>query len=189
MKTTHGLSRSNLYRVWKFMIHRCTNPKQTSYEKYGGAGIKVCDEWLDDFINFNDWAEKHGYKDGLILSRIDDKGDFTPDNCKFINRKAKANELGSENKVKYRGREYFISELAVKFGLEPHILFSRLRNDWSVAKALNTPVREKSTGKYTYNGETKSLKQLADEAGINYSTLLARIKNGLSIEEAINFKR
>jgi hypothetical protein len=66
------------------MKQRCEYPKHRSYKNYGGRGIKVCDEWHDDFQVFHDWAIAAGYKDGLTIDRVDNDGGYTPDNCQWI---------------------------------------------------------------------------------------------------------
>ena len=61
--TKHGLKDHRLYGVWNNMKNRCYNKKLRSYPRYGGRGIKVCDEWLHDFQSFYDWAISTGYDD------------------------------------------------------------------------------------------------------------------------------
>lgn len=68
--TTHGLSRTPLYKVWRSIHDRCENPNIVSYHRYGGRGISVCEEWAR-FENFRDWALSSGYEQGLTIDRID----------------------------------------------------------------------------------------------------------------------
>ena len=86
IKTTHGWSQKRLYRIWKNIINRCENPKKTFYENYGGRGIKICSEWRKDFVAFKDWALANGYKNDLTIDRIDNDGDYKPENCQFLTR-------------------------------------------------------------------------------------------------------
>jgi hypothetical protein len=67
------------------MRSRCYNPNTPKYYNHGGRGIKVCDEWLGEngFINFHNWAIKNGYSDDLTLDRINNDGNYEPDNCKW----------------------------------------------------------------------------------------------------------
>lgn len=81
---THGESKTLLYGVWVQMKARCDNPANKRYHRYGGRGIKVCDEWNNDFVAFRDWAHAHGYMEGLAIDRIDvDKG-YEPSNCRWV---------------------------------------------------------------------------------------------------------
>ena len=73
-----------LYLVWQSMRNRCHNPKSDSYFKYGGRGIKVCNEWDNSSFNFIRWAIDNGYKEGLQLDRKDVNDDYKPSNCRFI---------------------------------------------------------------------------------------------------------
>jgi hypothetical protein len=79
----HGGWNTRLYVVWKNMKARCHNPKATRFDRYGGRGITVCDEWLT-FVPFRDWALAHGYTDDLTIDRINDDGHYEPANCRWV---------------------------------------------------------------------------------------------------------
>ena len=85
INTTHGQTRTRLYYVWQNMINRCENAKTRAYKNYGGRGIMVCSEW-HDAATFFKWALSHGYKEGLTIDRIDNNGNYEPDNCQFITK-------------------------------------------------------------------------------------------------------
>jgi hypothetical protein len=87
-----------LYATWVGVKQRCYNPNATGYERYGGRGITVCDEWRESSEAFFTWAEGVGYEPGLTLDRIDNDKGYSPDNCRFVdkhiqnsNRRANAN--------------------------------------------------------------------------------------------------
>jgi hypothetical protein len=75
--------KSKVYNVWDAMIQRTTNPNNTAYKNYGGRGILVCNEWLESSV-FIEWALNNGYKEGLEINRIDNNGNYNPDNCNFV---------------------------------------------------------------------------------------------------------
>ena len=95
--TVHGEHGTRLYRIYRAMKDRCYNPKHNSYPRYGGRGIKVCDEWLESYIAFRDWSITHGYSDDLSIDRIDNDGDYDPSNCRWVT----AHQQAEKEKKRY----------------------------------------------------------------------------------------
>ena len=81
--TKHGYRNTRLYRVYTSMIQRCCNPKDRSYPRYGGRGISVCSEWLEDISKFIEWANTSGYSNELEIDRENVNEGYSPQNCRW----------------------------------------------------------------------------------------------------------
>ena len=88
---THGLTSHKWYSVWKTMVSRCEKPNVKSYKDYGGRGISICYEWRTNLQSYFDWLESKGYGPSLQIDRIDNNGDYCPENCQVVTQKENAN--------------------------------------------------------------------------------------------------
>lgn len=86
----HGKHKDKIYKVWTSLKQRCNNPNCTGYYRYGGRGISYCEEW-EQFKPFYDWSISHGYEEGLTIDRIDNDGNYEPNNCRWVTHKENCN--------------------------------------------------------------------------------------------------
>ena len=89
-RITHGATGTRLYRIYKNMKNRCNNSKTPCYRFYGGKGIRICDEWLENPKAFIDWSLSHGYADNLTIERKDSNKGYCPENCEWITQSEQA---------------------------------------------------------------------------------------------------
>lgn len=135
----HGLRKHPLYLVWKGIKARCYNKNTTNHKNYGGRGIEVCDEWRDDFQAFYDWATANGYEKGLTIERIDNNGNYTPENCRWATIKEQNRNQRSNRIIGYKGEKKLLIEWCEILGLNYGAIKTRLNNyGWSVERAFET---------------------------------------------------
>ena len=140
-RRVHGKCGTSIYIIYNNMIRRCYNIKDNHYHNYGGRGIKVCDRWLESFQNFYDDMGDPPSKDHS-LDRIDNDGDYCPENCRWADNITQANNKTDTKYVDYEGERVPLSILCRKKNVPYKLIYDRLRWGWDLDKALNTPVRK-----------------------------------------------
>ncbi|MEC1663008.1 hypothetical protein [Bacillus halotolerans] len=138
----HKDSYSHLHYLWIRMKQRCNNPNTTRFYDYGGRGIKVCKEWNESYQSFKDWAYKSGYKEGLSIERIDVNGDYSPENCTWINTIDQANNRRSTIWVEYQGEKLNLKQWSKKLGINYGTLNARYNRSGMRPPELFYPVKK-----------------------------------------------
>lgn len=123
--TTHGYAHHPLYHVISDMIDRCCNPNSQEYSRYGARGIKICDEWRNNRASFIEWSLEHGYKKGLEIDRIDNNGNYCPENCRFVTRRENTNNRRNTVLVEIRGETMPLTVAAELYGIHSRTLAGR----------------------------------------------------------------
>lgn len=136
VKYTH--QQSKLYRLWSGIKSRCCNEKCENYKHYGARGIKMCDEWLNNFQAFHDWAMNNNYREGLQIDRVDNNKNYSPDNCHFVTPKENSNNRRNTIYVALNNINKPLSEWCEILNLNYCTVYKRIYNyNWSIEKALN----------------------------------------------------
>ena len=111
LKCTKYISKDKrLYSIWREMKNRCYNEKRKDYKYYGFKGVKICEDWINDFNNFQAWALKNGYREKLTLDRIDASGNYEPENCRWVDMKIQNRNKSNNIKVLYKGETKTLKE-------------------------------------------------------------------------------
>ena len=123
---THKKSQTRLYGIWQGMKARCIRKTSPAYKWYGGRGIKICDEWKNDFQTFHDWAMANGYADNLSIDRIDVNGDYEPLNCRWSTQKEQSMNTRRTIRVEINGISKTLLALSEETGIPYKTLYTRL---------------------------------------------------------------
>jgi hypothetical protein len=171
---SHGKTKTKEYRTWRHMIERCYNINNPRYKDYGGRGIIVCEEWRKSFSCFlKDMGEQ---KEGMSIDRIDNDGNYCPENCKWSTNKEQHQNLRNNNMITYNG----ITKPLGSWRKEvPRYITARIERGWDIIKAFTHPKNKKQDN-------SENLSELARKNNINTNTFFDRIHRGWSIEKALN---
>lgn len=143
---THYQSKTPLYSCWRHIKQRCTKTNCDSYKNYGGRGITMCDEWLNSFENFRDWALANGYSEKLTIDRIDNNGNYEPSNCRWTTRKEQQNNRRAVRLIEYNGRTMTASQWSEYFGMPYTSFLWRINHGWTMERIDATPTRRGRNG-------------------------------------------
>lgn len=139
----HGLRKTRLFSIWANMKTRCINPRSTHYNRYGGRGITVCDEWRDNFQSFYEWAMANGYKDDLTIDRIDNNGNYEPSNCRWTTSKEQARNTSRNVLITIDGETKSLMSWCEKYNINYKTVRDRLKRGWTIEKSLTESVNLK----------------------------------------------
>ena len=140
-RVRHGDNGTRLYHIWHGMRQRCINKNNKDYKNYGFRGIKVCDQWLNSYVDFKTWALSNGYEETLTLDRIDVNGDYCPENCRWVTVKEQCRNKRETVYLEFDGERKPLIQWADEIGIDYQTLYGRVfHKGWNVEKALTTPV-------------------------------------------------
>jgi len=148
------IKQQKLNLVYHSMLARCYNPNAKSYKHYGERGITVCKEWLNTekvcthygiytkgWRTFEKWALENGYKEGLTIDRIDNDKGYSPENCRWVDRKVQANNRNFCHYITYKGKTQNLKQWCCELGLNYKTIHRRIKSlHWTIEKAFTTGI-------------------------------------------------
>lgn len=131
---SHGKHNHHLYGTWVAMRDRCRRKNHDQFKNYGGRGITVCDRWAD-FESFLEDMEP-SWRHGRTLDRIDNDGNYTPENCKWSTQSEQLSNQRPKRSITFNGETRALSDWARVVGIHPSTLNNRLARGWPLEVAL-----------------------------------------------------
>ncbi len=163
------------------MIDRCYRKRHEAWRRYGGLGIKVCDEWRGSFpVFFASMGPRPSGK--YSLDRIDNDGDYTALNCRWATLKEQHRNTSTNRFLTISGESKTISEWAELSGVRDVLIHQRIANGWPTDRLLIPPTRCARKFHITWKGKTQTTRQWADETGISIDRIGQRYKSGLPLD-------
>lgn len=139
----HGGYGTRLYHIWCGMKKRCYDCTDKDYKNYGERGIKICNEWLDDFEIFQKWALNNGYQEDLTIDRINVNGNYEPSNCRWATTIEQSNNKRNNKLITIANRTMTMTMWAKERNINKNTVQSRLRSGWTELEALEFVERKK----------------------------------------------
>ena len=118
------------------MIQRCYNKNCDAYPEWGGRGIYICDEWLNDPEKFVEWSKANGFKPDLWIDRIDNNGPYAPWNCRWVDQTVQANNKRTNHYVDIDGTRHTVAEWARLAGLDYFFLIYKLKRGYELFRDI-----------------------------------------------------
>lgn len=136
--------RPRLKRIYNGMIRRCYNSNIKDSKWYKEKGIIVCEDWKTSFESFYNWAIENGYKNGLTIDRIDTRGNYEPNNCRWVNMELQQNNRINNVRFFVDGKNLTIKEISKIYGINQNTLRSRLFiTKMTIEEAITIPIKKR----------------------------------------------
>jgi len=181
-----GRSKTRLYKEWEGIKRRCYLQNEKCYPRYGGRGIKMCKEWLNNFETFRDWALNNGYKEELSIDRINVNGNYEPSNCRWVDNKTQCNNRRTNIKIIHNNKTQTLMEWCEELDIPYKVAHARYQRDKNISfERLFRPVGTDRDNKGSRNHNSKINEETARQIKI-------RLKNKEKIKdiaEELNISR
>lgn len=127
--------------IYRGMKQRCYYEGHIKYNYYGGRGIGICKEWLDNPSSFYEWSYRNGYKKGLSIERINNDEGYNPENCKFITLSEQQNNKRSSIKIIINNETKILSEWCKIYNISRSTVDRRVKSGMTYEEALKKPTK------------------------------------------------
>jgi hypothetical protein len=134
------------YRItWYSMRQRCLNKNNKNFKNYGGRGISICKEWVDDFYQFyNDMGQKPSKEHSL--DRINVNGPYSASNCRWATIAEQAQNKTTNKMFFVDGKRECLSKIASDRGLGYGMIKQRIQSGWDIDLAIKKPSQRARDG-------------------------------------------
>lgn len=170
---------NKLLKRWQGMRQRCYNSNADSYDDYGGRGITICDEWLDDYTAFEDWALDNGYDDELSIDRINVNGNYEPTNCRWADQHTQSTNKRNTVYIDYMGEPTLLCDIATDTGISYAALYNRYFKQGLRDEDLTAPITHGNNRPrlYVTDGiDILSIRDMASKYNTTYSAIYNHIQ-------------
>lgn len=183
LNTKHGHTGTPSYHVWGEMMRRCERTTHVRYVDYGGRGIKVCERWRTYESYLADMYPKPG--PGYSMDRIDNDGDYSPDNCRWATHGEQARNKRTSVLIEHEGQSKTAPEWSEIVGTLTATILWRHHQGWTSHEVMHG--RAPANSAYVmHEGKKRLIAEVARETGVNYYSMMARKYNGCTDEQIIN---
>jgi hypothetical protein len=159
----HAKTRKNnfslhpLHTTWKAMWSRCANPKNNAFQRYGGRGIGICDQWKD-FIQFV--IDAGVRPKGKTIDRVDNDKGYSPENCRWATGKEQNENSNNPVFIEFNGKRQYLQQWSEELGIPRSDLTYRIQAGWPTEKLLSPikrPLKPHCANGHLYTPETTSI--------------------------------
>ena len=170
------MAERRIFCVWKSMRQRCSNPKNKSWHRYGGRGIKVCERWEKSFMDF---ISDVGIPadPSVELDRTNNDGNYEPGNARWVSHRENLLNYSRNHYVDIEGERKTASEWADQAGIDRATFHYRMKSGWS-GRSLIKPARKMAP--VTIDGVTKQPHERAKQIGMTLVGFVWRLKSGVT---------
>jgi hypothetical protein len=150
----HNFSKTKIYRTWKHMLSRCTNPKDKRYQDYNGRNINICHRWSNKKNGFENFYNDVGDPPTKYhsIDRINNDKGYSPNNWRWATSKEQNRNSRHNHLLRYDNKELCLSEWAEITGIKEETIRQRLNYGWTIEDALMIPAK-----KYKKRGVTRAI--------------------------------